>query len=58
MVQTVNLTECGKLVQDLISDAKDYDSRSVSVVIMYNIVDIVLLKNGNLKLKIRHRWEK
>ena len=58
MVQTVNLTECGELVQDLISDAKDYDSRSVSVMVMYNIVDIVLLKNGNLKLKIRHRWEK
>ena len=54
----VNLTKCGKLVQDLISDAKDYDSRSVSVMVMYNIVDIVLLKNGNLKLKIRHRWEK
>ena len=32
VVQTVNLTECGELVQDLISDAKDYDSRSVSVV--------------------------
>ena len=24
VVQTVNLTECGKLVQDLVSDAKDY----------------------------------
>ena len=31
VVQTVNLTECGELVQDLVSDAKDYDSRSVSV---------------------------
>ena len=58
VVQTVNLTECGELVQDLISDAKDYDSRSVSVVIMYNIVDIVLLNNENLELIIRHRWEK
>ena len=29
VVQTVNLTECGELVQDLLSDAKEYDSRSV-----------------------------
>ena len=29
VVQTVNLTECGELVQDLVSDAKEYDSRSV-----------------------------
>ena len=58
VVQTVNLNEFGELVQDLISDAKDYDSRSVSVVIMYNIVDIVLLNNENLELIIRHRWEK
>ena len=34
MVQTVNLTECGELVQDLVSDAKDYDSRLVIIIIM------------------------
>ena len=31
VVQTVNLTECGELVQDLVSDAKEYDSRSVII---------------------------
>ena len=34
VVQTVNLTECGELVQDLVSDAKDYDSRLVIIIIM------------------------
>ena len=29
MVQTVNLNECGELLQDLLSDAKEYDSRSL-----------------------------
>ena len=44
MVQTVNLTECGELVQDLVSDAKDYDSRLVIIIIM--------------EIKNMHSWEK
>ena len=45
MVQTVNLTECGELVQDLVSDAKEYDSRSVILKME--------IKNKNM-----HRWVK